>query len=164
LRRAILTGVTAFDRHIRGEVDPNVGAPRGGEGEEDHPAAKEGAQDEDKSAQQGSTAQQGTHVRLPVLAREECHEIAGKHTCDRRLSKTRLAELYPMVDFSQVDAEDDPFWGDGTWREPLEEVAGRAAAFLAWLEGREETHIAVACHGVFLLSLFNGVLAVEGEE
>ena len=164
LRRAILTGVTAFDRHIRGEVDPNVGAQGGGE--EDHPAAGERAHDEDKSVhhKHGSTAQQGTYVRLPVLAREECHEIAGKHTCDRRLSKTRLTELYPMVDFSQVDAEEDPFWGDGTWREPLKEVAGRAAAFMAWLEGREETHIAVACHGVFLLSLFNGVLTVEGEE
>jgi broad specificity phosphatase PhoE len=129
MRRAILTGVTAFERHIKGEV---VGLGAGG----------------------GSG-------KLPVLAREECHEIAGKHTCDRRLSKTRLTELYPMVDFSQVEAEEDPFWGDGTRREPLEEVAGRAAAFMAWLKGREETHVAVACHSTFLLSMFNGVLSMD---
>ena len=34
---------------------------------------------------------------LPVLAHELCHERAGKHTCDNRLGKTRLAELYPTV-------------------------------------------------------------------
>jgi len=42
---------------------------------------------------------------LRVLANELCHETAGRHTCDRRLSRTDLAAAFPRVDYSEVLAQ-----------------------------------------------------------
>ena len=39
---------------------------------------------------------------LPVLANELCHETAGKHTCDKRLSKTALSASFPNVNYDAV--------------------------------------------------------------
>lgn len=99
---------------------------------------------------------------LPVLAHEGCHEMGGLHTCDRRLSRTELAAAYGAVDFSLI-AEEDPMWGDGSTRESLEACAARGAEFVRWLMARPEAEIAVACHSTFLLALFNGALAADGD-
>ena len=100
---------------------------------------------------------------LPVLAHEGCHEMGGLHTCDRRLPRSELAAAYGAVDFSLIETEDDPMWGDGTARESLEACAARGAGFARWLMARPETEIAVACHSTFLLALFNGALDADGE-
>lgn len=97
---------------------------------------------------------------LPVLAIELCHEIAGKHTCDKRRSRSELAAAFSAVSFSEVADEEDPYWGDGS-RETVQHVAARGEAFMRWIEGREETEIAVATHSTFLLALFNGVLSTS---
>ena len=47
------------------------------------------------------------------MAHELCHERAGKHTCDKRLPLTELAAAYPTVDYSLIEAEQDPYWHDG---------------------------------------------------
>lgn len=65
------------------------------------------------------------HVKrgeLRVMAHELCHERAGRHTCDKRLAKSKLQALYPAVDYSQLEAEEDPFWADGWTREPWQDV------------------------------------------
>lgn len=81
-----------------------------------------------------------------IIAHELAHERAGKHTCDKRLSKTELGKLFPAVDYSLIDAEEDPFWGDGLTREPWQDLGKRAGAFIEWLMEREDEHIAVAAH------------------
>eukprot|EP00439_Symbiodinium_sp_Y106_P041976 s1860_g5.t1 len=110
MRRAMQTGLTAFERHV-------------------------------------------AEGRLPVLAHELCHERAGLHTCDRRLPKAKLAELFPTVDFKLLESEEDPYWGDGWKREDLPAMATRAGRFIEWLMARPEQRIAVAAHsgrlGVF---------------
>ena len=71
------------------------------------------------------------HVKrgeLRVMAHELCHERAGRHTCDKRLAKSKLQALYPAVDYSQLEAEEDPFWGDGWTREPWQDVRVRPNA------------------------------------
>jgi broad specificity phosphatase PhoE len=116
MRRATLTGLLAFEPHVkRGE--------------------------------------------LPVLAVETCHERAGRHTCDKRLSKAELAALFPAVDYSMISSEDDPFWGDGVTREPWEALATRAGEFIDFVMARPESHLAVAAHSAILLSIFNAVCA-----
>lgn len=110
-----------------------------------------------------------THVAassgaLPVLANELCHERAGKHTCDKRLPRTVLGALYPAVDYSQIEAEDDPYWGDGLTREPWLGVATRAAQLAEWLVARPEVRLALAAHSAFLLAMFNAVLECDEEE
>ena len=101
---------------------------------------------------------------LPVLAHELCHERAGRHTCDKRLSRTELAALYPAVDYAHVAAEDDPYWGDGVTREPWADLGMRAGAFIEWLlTERTETHVAIAAHSAFLLAVFNAALDCDAE-
>jgi len=108
-----------------------------------------------------------SHIKrgeFPVLAHEFCHERAGKHTCDKRLTKAELAKAYPMVDYSHVTAEEDPYWSDGLTREPWQMVALRSARFVEWLlYKRPEKEIAVAAHSAFLLSTFNGMLDCADE-
>jgi hypothetical protein len=44
-----------------------------------------------------------THVGdVPIIAHELAHETAGRHTCDRRLSRTALAAAFPAVSYSEV--------------------------------------------------------------
>jgi hypothetical protein len=74
--------------------------------------------------------------RMPVVALEAAHEIAGKHTCDKRLSKTALRAAFPLVDFGLVDSEEDPFWGDGSLRESHSALAQRGADLVAFLKAR----------------------------
>ena len=92
---------------------------------------------------------------LPVVANELCHERAGRHTCDQRLAKSALSQLYPAVDYSAVADETDPFWGDGLRREPWAELGARAGKFIEWLMERPEGHVAIASHSAFLLAVFN---------
>ena len=121
MRRALSTGLIAFDDHITGRLD---GTP------------------------------------LAVIALEACHEHAGRHTCDKRLSKAELAARYPAVDFSLLEAEEDPFWGDGETRESLESLAHRAASIVAFILARPERHIVVAAHSTVLAALVNAGLTV----
>lgn len=102
--------------------------------------------------------------RLLAVATDLCHECGGKHTCDRRSAKADLQASFPAVDFSLLTTEEDPYWGDGLSREPLVQLAGRAAKFVAWLHERPERHIAVSAHSAILLAVMNAGLMVEAPE
>ena len=95
---------------------------------------------------------------LNVVALELLHETAGRHTCDRRLSRTALQETFPQVNYSEIDSEEDPLWGDGMTRESNLSIATRASQFTEWLASRPEQRIAVATHSGFLCALFTSVL------
>lgn len=100
-----------------------------------------------------------THVGegLEVLASELCHEMAGRHTCDRRLNKSVLMAQFPVVDYSLIE-EEDPLWSDWA-REPWLEIGRRAAQFVEWLRSRPESRIAVAAHSCILLAILNAVVS-----
>lgn len=100
---------------------------------------------------------------LPCVAHELLHERAGRHTCDKRLSKTQLAALFPQVTYDLVFDDEDPYWGDGWTREPWKDTALRGAKFIEWLLARPEKHITVAAHSAILLALFNAVFECEEE-
>lgn len=106
------------------------------------------------------------HVRggMPVVANELCHEIAGAHTCDCRVSKSELMKTFPEVDYSLITDEEDPFWGDGKTRETSEQVADRCVQFVRWLKDLPQSHLVVAVHSQFLFTLFNAVLSIEKDE
>ena len=48
--------------------------------------------------------------QLPVMANEGCHETGGKHTCDKRLGRGELQRAFPAVDYSELAANEDPYW------------------------------------------------------
>ena len=106
------------------------------------------------------------HVKnrgLPVIANELAHETGGRHTCDRRLPKSKLQNLYPDVNYDLIQDEIDPLWGDGETRESVSDIADRAAKLLTWIVNSRtsESEFALATHSGFLNAMFVSVLGFE---
>ncbi|PIA55159.1 hypothetical protein AQUCO_00800114v1 [Aquilegia coerulea] len=87
--------------------------------------------------------------RPPFVAVELCREHLGVHPCDRRRSVTEYRPLFPAIDFSQIENDEDVLWKADV-REANEEVAARGMKFFDWLWTRKEKEIAVVSHSGFL--------------
>ncbi|XP_056173153.1 phosphoglycerate mutase-like protein 1 isoform X2 [Syzygium oleosum] len=85
----------------------------------------------------------------PFIAVELCREHLGVHPCDKRRSISEYRSLFPAIDFSLIENEDDVLWTPDV-REKNEEVAVRGMKFLNWLWTREEKEIAIVTHSGFL--------------
>ncbi|XP_020705422.2 phosphoglycerate mutase-like protein 1 [Dendrobium catenatum] len=80
--------------------------------------------------------------------------IMGVHPCDRRRTIREYQTLFPAVDFSLIESNEDTLWEPNV-REPNEEVAIRGMKFINWLLTRRETEIAVITHSGFLYHTLN---------
>ncbi|KAL9263172.1 Phosphoglycerate mutase-like protein [Drosera capensis] len=85
----------------------------------------------------------------PVVAVELCREHLGVHPCDQRRSMSEYQYLFPAIDFSQIESDEDILWKANV-RETKAEVAARGLEFMNWLCTREEREIAVVTHSGFL--------------
>ncbi|XP_022141648.1 phosphoglycerate mutase-like protein 1 [Momordica charantia] len=85
----------------------------------------------------------------PFLAVELCREHLGVHPCDKRRSISEYRSLFPAIDFSMIEHDDDILWKPDI-RETNDEVADRGLKFLKWLWTRKEKEIAVVSHSGFL--------------
>ncbi|XP_022936702.1 phosphoglycerate mutase-like protein 1 isoform X1 [Cucurbita moschata] len=85
----------------------------------------------------------------PFLAVELCREHLGVHPCDKRRSIKEYRSLFPAIDFSMIEHDEDKLWRPDT-RETNDEVADRGLKFLKWLWTRKEKEIAVVSHSGFL--------------
>ncbi|GER42106.1 phosphoglycerate mutase family protein [Striga asiatica] len=102
----------------------------------------------------------------PILAVEQCREHLviqeasvrsdagpsiswGVHPCDKRRSIGEYQCLFPAVDFSLIESDDDSAWKADV-RETKEEVATRGKNFFNWLLTRKEKEIAIVTHSGFL--------------
>ncbi|KAF8021522.1 hypothetical protein BT93_G1844 [Corymbia citriodora subsp. variegata] len=90
----------------------------------------------------------------PFIAIELCREHLGVHPCDKRRSISEYQPLFPAIDFSLIENEDDVLWTPDI-REKNEEVAVRGMKFLKWLWTREEKEIAIVTHSGFLYHTLN---------
>ena len=97
---------------------------------------------------------------IPFLAHENVRECTGVHTCDKRRPKSLQQKEFPMVDFSQVESEEDGLFLDDR-RESKPEVGERIYSFLNWMSERSEAHIGVASHSGWLMAVFNGVVECD---
>ncbi|XP_010520821.1 PREDICTED: phosphoglycerate mutase-like protein [Tarenaya hassleriana] len=95
----------------------------------------------------------------PFLAVELCRETMGDHPCDRRRSVTEYQALFPSIDFSLIESDEDVLWKPEP-RESPEEVAARGVQFINWLWTRKEKEIAVVSHSGFL----HGLLSSFGDD
>ena len=96
----------------------------------------------------------------PFIAHEDVRECSGVHTCDKRRPKSRQEKEFPMVDFSEIESEHDGLFRDDR-RESKSDVGERIYSFLRWLSERPESHIGVASHSGWLMTLFNGVVECD---
>ncbi|XP_044481196.1 phosphoglycerate mutase-like protein 1 [Mangifera indica] len=85
----------------------------------------------------------------PFIAFELCREHLGVHPCDKRRSISEYQTLFPAIDFSLIEADEDILWTADT-RETNEHVAKRGMEFMNWLWTRKEKEIAVVTHSGFL--------------
>ncbi|KAK4795804.1 hypothetical protein SAY86_028130 [Trapa natans] len=92
--------------------------------------------------------------KLPFLAVELCRERIGVNPCDKRRSIKEYMSLFPGIDFSQIETDDDELWTPDH-REIPEEIAARGVKFMNWLRTRPEKEMAVVTHSVFLLYVLN---------
>lgn len=86
----------------------------------------------------------------PFIAHELCRERLGINTADKRRSISEYKNLFPAIDFSLVESNDDIMWAPDV-RESDEELAARGIMFLKWLWTRKEEEIAIVTHSAFLL-------------
>ncbi|KAG8064226.1 hypothetical protein GUJ93_ZPchr0004g40208 [Zizania palustris] len=87
--------------------------------------------------------------RPPFLAVEACREHLGVHPCDKRRSITEYRTLFPAIDFSLIENDEDVLWEPNV-REANASVAARGMKFIDWLWTREEKEIAIVSHSGFL--------------
>jgi len=92
---------------------------------------------------------------------EVLHEQAGLHTCDKRRAISEIKEEYKWIDFSLVEDNEDPYWGDGLKRETMEHLQERCESLVRWIQQREEKRIVVSTHSTLLFALTNGVLECQ---
>ncbi|KAH7488794.1 hypothetical protein PRIC1_007049 [Phytophthora ramorum] len=86
----------------------------------------------------------------PFVCMENCREVLGCHTCDKRRSVAELKLKFPDVDFSAIRDEPDMLW-TATHRETDEEMQARARVFLLELfRGIPEQNVAVVTHSGFM--------------
>ncbi|CAM8906979.1 unnamed protein product [Rhodiola kirilowii] len=85
----------------------------------------------------------------PFLAIESCREHLGVHPCDRRRNITDYHYLFPAIDYSLIESDEDILW-KADIRETTHEVASRGMEFLNWLWTRKEKEIAIVTHSGFL--------------
>ncbi|KAB8094613.1 hypothetical protein EE612_021836 [Oryza sativa] len=85
----------------------------------------------------------------PFLAFEACREHLGVHPCDKRRSITEYRALFPAIDFSLIENDEDVLWEPNV-REANSSVAARGMKFIDWLWTREEKEIAIVSHSGFL--------------
>ena len=90
----------------------------------------------------------------PFLAVEACREAMGVHPCDKRRSITDYRTLFPAIDFSLIENDEDVLWEPHV-REANESVAARGMKFIDWLWTREEKEIAIVSHSAFFDQTLN---------
>ncbi|XP_065870682.1 phosphoglycerate mutase-like protein 1 [Euphorbia lathyris] len=96
-------------------------------------------------------------VKCPlILAIELCRERFGLHPCDKRRNISETRSLFPQIDFSLIESDEDNLWKDDV-RENNEEVAARGLQFMDWVDTRPEKEIAVVTHNRFLEHTLNAL-------
>lgn len=90
----------------------------------------------------------------PFLAFELCREHLGVNPCDKRRSIGEYKSLFPAIDFSLIETNEDTWWKED-YRERYDEIAARGLKFMQWLRTRKENVIAVVSHAGFLFRTLN---------
>eukprot|EP00246_Nothoceros_aenigmaticus_P001577 TRINITY_DN12078_c0_g1_i1.p1 TRINITY_DN12078_c0_g1~~TRINITY_DN12078_c0_g1_i1.p1 ORF type:complete len:287 (+),score=40.21 TRINITY_DN12078_c0_g1_i1:159-1019(+) len=85
----------------------------------------------------------------PFVAVEWCREHLGVHPCDKRQTVREYRNLFPAIDFSEVETDKDTWWKADV-RETDDELYARARNLIRWLSERKQTRIAVVTHSSFL--------------
>ena len=86
----------------------------------------------------------------PIIALDYIREYPlGLHTCNKRSSKEEYMKLFPKVDFSNLQTNNDEVWSS-TKEESKESLNSRIQELLQFVKSRSETNIALVNHCSFI--------------
>ncbi|KAL1745519.1 histidine phosphatase superfamily [Schizophyllum fasciatum] len=93
-------------------------------------------------------------------AAQNCREVSGVHTCDKRRTRSYIQSTFPEVDIEDGFTEEDEYYEDDV-RESPERVVARARAVLCRVfEDREQEFVSITAHGGWI----NAFLTAVGRE
>jgi len=94
-----------------------------------------------------------------VVVVENCREVYGVHTCDKRHPKSWIAENFPLYTFNKGFTEEDELWNPDV-RETDEHTNERALSVLQdiWDKYPVDTYVSITAHG----GIIGGLLRVVG--
>ncbi|GLT93688.1 hypothetical protein SLE2022_114670 [Rubroshorea leprosula] len=89
-----------------------------------------------------------------IMAVELCRDRNGLRPCDKRRRVSDYQLLFPSLDYSMMDSDEDNLWIPDI-RESEEELVARGMKLMKWLWTRPEKEIAVVSHGIVLQQMLN---------
>ena len=89
----------------------------------------------------------------PMVCLEQVREAFGMHYPDKRRDKRLLQKHWPLIHFDPSMSDLDEQWSESS-RGTLDDVVKRVDDFLQWIVRRNESHIFVVSHGVWIESCF----------
>ncbi|XP_044474996.1 phosphoglycerate mutase-like protein 1 [Mangifera indica] len=84
-----------------------------------------------------------------LLAFEKCRDRMGLRPSDKRRSVSEYQSIFPSMDFSLMESDEDELWNPDI-RESYKEIFYRMVEFVEWLWTRPEKEIVIVSHGVIL--------------
>uniref|UniRef100_A0A2P2JHE1 Phosphoglycerate mutase-like protein 1 n=1 Tax=Rhizophora mucronata TaxID=61149 RepID=A0A2P2JHE1_RHIMU len=90
------------------------------------------------------------------IATDLCRERVGVHPCDKRRDISEHQPLFPAIDFSMVESNEDNMWKADV-RETDEELVARGLKFMNWLWTFQERDIAIVTHNRFSQHTLNAL-------
>ncbi|CAN8311871.1 unnamed protein product [Cochlearia groenlandica] len=91
----------------------------------------------------------GSIISPPILALDVARDRNGLRPADNRRKVSEYKTLFPTIDFSQMESEEDILWNPHV-RESEEEMSARGLEFMTWLWKRPEKEVAIVSHGIVL--------------
>ena len=73
----------------------------------------------------------------------------GLHTCNKRKNKSDLINLFPTIDFTNLDSNEDLMWSD-TESETIDELLQRMNKMFDFIEKTDYKNIALVGHNSFI--------------
>eukprot|EP00468_Gymnochlora_sp_CCMP2014_P013148 CAMPEP_0167756238 /NCGR_PEP_ID=MMETSP0110_2-20121227/9274_1 /TAXON_ID=629695 /ORGANISM="Gymnochlora sp., Strain CCMP2014" /LENGTH=297 /DNA_ID=CAMNT_0007642325 /DNA_START=62 /DNA_END=955 /DNA_ORIENTATION=- len=100
-----------------------------------------------------------------AVAEELSRETLGKLKCDKRMTSSELAKIFPWVDYSAI-TEQDELWTE-SHRETLQEKKERVNQFLQWLWRNEKVshldYVVVATHSGWINAALKELKVIPDE-
>lgn len=89
-------------------------------------------------------------IDVPIIAIDIIKEFPqGLQTCNRRSDIDSLKPMFPKIDFSFIEHNEDILWNPQR-EETLDELNLRIETFNHFLNGRDEKNIAIVSHSSFI--------------
>jgi glucosyl-3-phosphoglycerate phosphatase len=97
---------------------------------------------------------------IPWIVHEQCREDLGLLVCNQRRTRDELQAMYPDIDFSLCQTNEDTMFLPDRQETAMEKTE-RVYDFLQYIRALPQTEIAVVGHSAWLFHMCNVVMEIE---